>query len=504
MFKLRASRAGQGRRISFGRSAKVMMMDCLKKLQPQNWIYPTVILCIYGFFSMLRPSEPFLAPYLTGPDKNLTIDEVTNKVFPVWTYSYLVILFPVFLLTDYFRYKPVIILQGLSYIISWLLLLFAQGVPAMQILEFFYGMVTATDVAYYAYIYSVVSSDHYQRVTSYCRSITLVGFTVGSVLGQLLVSFAGISYFYLNAISLSSVAVAFISSFFLPMPKRSMFFHRKAAKAGTDVSALPSNNNGTPNYPDNVGKVPESSLDQNEDGKHFFKVLLQLCKDLKECYSTKQLLYWSLWWALATAGYNQVVNYVQVLWDHIEPSQNSTVYNGGVEAVSTFVGAVASFAVGYVKINWDLAGELALGIFSALDAGALILMDFTRNIWVCYAGYLIFKASYMLLITIATFQIAVNLSMERYALMFGVNTFVALALQTILTVIVVDSKGLNLGIIPQFLIYGCYFAVIAGIFLIRSIYTIISIKLKKESHNLPQDQSSDGEPSVRGTAYNQY
>lgn len=59
-------------------------------------------------------------------------------------------------------------------------------------------------------------------------------------------------------------------------------------------------------------------------------------------------------------------------------------------------------AVGYVKVNWDLTGELALGIFSAMDAGSLFLMYFTDNIWACYAGYLAFKACYMLLITIAT------------------------------------------------------------------------------------------------------
>ncbi|XP_008640306.1 PREDICTED: thiamine transporter 2-like, partial [Corvus brachyrhynchos] len=127
---------------------------------------------------------------------------VTNQIFPVWTYSYLALLFPVFLLTDYVRYKPVLLLQGISLIITWLLLLFAHGVMAMQVVEFFYGMVTATEVAYYAYIYSVVSTQHYQRVTSYCRSVTLVAATVAAVLGQLLVSLAHVSYFYLNAITL--------------------------------------------------------------------------------------------------------------------------------------------------------------------------------------------------------------------------------------------------------------------------------------------------------------
>ncbi|NXX43244.1 S19A3 protein, partial [Tricholaema leucomelas] len=139
-------------------------------------------------------------------------------------------------------------------------------------------------------------------------------------------------------------------------------------------------------------------------------------------------------------------------------------------------GSAAAMAVGYVKLNWDLSGELALGIFSVMDAGALFLMHFTDNIWACYAGYLVFKACYMLLITIATFQIAITLSMERYALMFGFNNFVALVIQTILTVVVVDPKGLGLDINTQFLIYGSYFTVIAGIFLIRSAYIIISTK----------------------------
>jgi hypothetical protein len=39
--------------------------------------------------------------------------------------------------------------------------------------------------------------------------------------------------------------------------------------------------------------------------------------------------------------------------------------------------------------------------------------------------------------------------MQRYALVFGVNTFIALLLQTLLTVVVVDSVGLGLDIFPQ-------------------------------------------------------
>nr|XP_011726563.1 folate transporter-like protein C2orf83 homolog [Macaca nemestrina] len=71
-------------------------------------------------------------------------------------------------------------------------------------------------------------------------------------------------------------------------------------------------------------------------------------------------------------------------------------------------------------------------------------MHFTTNIWVCYAGLLTFKSSFMFLTTIAVFQIGVNLSMEDYALAFGIKPFIALMIQPIMTMTVVDNQGLGL------------------------------------------------------------
>lgn len=153
---------------------------------------------------------------------------------------------------------------------------------------------------------------------------------------------------------------------------------------------------------------------------------------------------------------------------------------------------MAALAVGYVKVNWDLLGELALAIFSVVSAGSLFLMHYTTSIWACYAGYLIFKTVYMLLITIAVFQIAVNLSVERYALVFGINTFIALVIQTIITVIVVDRRGLELPVSTQFLVYGSYFAVIAGIFLIRSMYILYSTNCGKKVQSPATSQNPYG------------
>lgn len=476
-------------------------MGCWIKLKSSGWVYPTTVLCLYGFFANCRVAEPFLTPYLIGPHKNISEEVVTNYLFPIWTYSYLAFLFPVFLLTDFLRYKPIIVVQGLFLVTNYVLLCFAPGLPAMTFLQVNYAVVTSTEVAYFSYIYSVIPVENYQKATGYLRSAMLAGYTFGASLGQVLVSLAELDYFYINAITLGIVSIAFLISLCLPMPQRSIFFKGKKATA---VGSQSQKEGGA--LQENMPEEPVMEKDEagsgNEKMEHNGSVGWcsrenvtaagrLLWQSFRESYSSRNLIYWSLWWALATAGYVQVFNYIQLMWDHIEPSATSSVYNGGVEAACSIVGAAAAFSVGYIKVTWAVWGELALGLFSAVGAGAVFLMALTSSIWVCYAGYVVFKSCYMFLITITAFQIASNLSMECYALTFGINTFVALSLQTIITFTVVDEAALGLDVVTQFIIYGSYYAVISLLFLIRGTYTICVHRRRSEN-----TQVKDQEPSV--------
>ncbi|KAG8002111.1 Thiamine transporter 2, partial [Nibea albiflora] len=424
-------------------------------------------------------AEPFLTPYLIGPHKNISGEVLTNYLFPIWTYSYLAFLFPVFLLTDFLRHKPLIMIQGLFLVMNYVLLCFAPGLPAMICLQVNYAIVTSTEVAYLSYIYSVIPVENYQRATGYLRSAMLSGYTFGAGLGQMLVSLAGVDLFHINAITLGIVSMALLISFWLPMPQRSLFFKgKKAAAVGSQSQQEGPLGLDRPEepkmYKDEAGSGREKMEHNGNAGLH--------------------LIYWSLWWALASAGYGQIFNYIQLMWDHIEPSATSSIYNGGVEAVCSLVGAAAAFSVGYIKVNWAVWGELALGLFSAVATSAVFLMALTSSIWLCYAGYAIFKSCYMLLITITAFQIASNLSMECYALTFGINTFVALFLQTIITFIFVDEAALGLNIVAQFIIYGSYYALISVLFLIRGTYTAWT-----SQRNPEHTENTEQEPSVEVT-----
>lgn len=467
-------------------------------------VYPTLLLCVYGFFSNLRPSEPFLTAYLMGPDKNLTETQVVNEIYPIWTYSYLALLFPIFLATDYLCYKPVLVLQATSLVVTYVMLLKVQGLLAMQLLEFFFGLATASEVAYYSYIYSVVEPAHYQRVTGYCRSITLFGSAAGSLTGQLLLSMAKVQLLHLVIITLTSATVAFVAPWFLPMPKRSLFFHK--SPGATEVPA----GEGRPlslqeKAEESESKVPLNTQDasiissSSPAGSHkrgLVDVLRMLFEDFLRCYRCRPLLAWSVWWALATCGYFQVINYAQPLWENIRPSLDYEIYNGYVETLSTLLGALAALLVGYMPVCWALWGELALFVLSLLMAVCVFVMDTVRNIWLCYSSYVLFRATYMLLITVATYQIAASLNMQRYALVFGVNTFMALLLQSLLTVVVVDSAGLGLNVFTQFFIYGSYFAVISLVFLLAGLCKLASRRRSKQQAlaNSPEETETDSPP----------
>lgn len=65
-------------------------------------------------------------------------------------------------------------------------------------------------------------------------------------------------------------------------------------------------------------------------------------------------------------------------------------------------GALAAFLVGYLPLSWSVLGELVLCVLSLLMAMCVLVMDLLKDIWVCYGLYVLFRTTYMLLITMAT------------------------------------------------------------------------------------------------------
>ncbi|XP_066932826.1 thiamine transporter 1-like [Clytia hemisphaerica] len=434
-----------------------------------EWMKPTLILSLYGFFKEMKPSESFLTPYLNSTFKNIPKKTISDEIYPISTYSYLVFLFLVLMTTDFLRYKPLVIIESLAYLATRVILVWGQGVLIMQIMQMTYGLASATEVAYYSYIYALVDREHYQKVSSYTRLAVLAGKGVGDLSGQLLLSTNTVNLLQLNYVSLASVAVSVIAACFLPKVTGSVFGTMKEEKGFErfDNEERIDDEDQTDQITSSKNIVPQTCSVRLQQ---YFK---NIWHTFKSCYSDKKLLQWSCFWAIAMCGGLQVEDYVMNLWSALQGDEIKKAYNGAVFAAGTITSAVCVFLFSIAKVDWNSVSEVVIGCLSIVQSTMVFNMAWTSDVTIAYVMYVIFRASYAFSLTVASFQIANRLTMDGFGLVFGWNTLVAVCLQSILTLIVVDKNGLDLPESKQFVIYGCYFVLVALIFFLLPLWHVL-------------------------------
>uniref|UniRef100_A0AC34RLP8 Thiamine transporter 2 n=1 Tax=Panagrolaimus sp. JU765 TaxID=591449 RepID=A0AC34RLP8_9BILA len=249
-----------------------------------KWWTITLILCSFGAFKEFRPTEPYLYNY-QHEDLNITDEDLNGKVYPIWTYTYLGALVPALLLTDVFLYKPVLIFESICYITVWLTLIFGKSVLSQQAGQFVYGFATATEVAYFAYIYVKVDRKNYSKVTACTRAALLAGKCVSYFLSELFVLFHWGSYQTLNFITIGALGVALVLSIFLPNVTWKGVINRRV-EFHTSTTNLP---------------APPETIPST-----YFEFVWNQIRDFKrqivDVYTDWRLLKWSFWWAMATCG----------------------------------------------------------------------------------------------------------------------------------------------------------------------------------------------------------
>ncbi|VDD89498.1 unnamed protein product [Enterobius vermicularis] len=447
-----------------------------------HWQVTIILASLYGIIKDFRPATPFLTPYLISPYKNFTNEDLYSKIYPFWTYSYLVALIPVFFFTDILRYKPVVLLEASCLCSTWALLIWGKTVWQMQLMQIVFGVASASEIAYFSYMYAAVDGKHYKRVTSFTRGAVLTGkfFSYGTA--QLLVSFVGSSsYLLLNQISFGAVCTVLVIAVALP----SISSARIANKVQTEIKNSVAEAYSNPRVAgDEFTKTTEEQVVltvrplTTENGiLSYFKAVWENFKVYRD---DPFVLKWSLWWSLTSCGVFQVQNYMQTLWASMQETEDD-VKNGINECANTLVGAILSFLIQYWSINWEKTGEYVIFITSLLATVLLFAVSQTTNIIVAYVIYSVIVAVYHTLITAASANIASHLNRASYGLVLGWNTFIALLLQTILTFAVADEHGFNLEIRMQFVVYGCYFAMVTILFMFIVGHRIIMLIKSKRN-----------------------
>ncbi|KAH1027329.1 hypothetical protein HUJ05_000859 [Dendroctonus ponderosae] len=375
----------------------------------QNWLIVSLLLSIFGFLKEIRPSEPFIYEFLIGEWRNITEEQVNQQVYPAGTYSYLGLLTIVFLITDLARYKPLIVFLGISGVIVWSMLLWTTSLAELLILE---------------------------QVTSHTRAALLAGRSISGILGQVLISLEIMDYRQLNYISLGALIAATLWSLLLPSVNKSIYFHQ------------------------------EKTL--NSSNKMNMKLAFQtMWQHFKQGYANVYTLKWSIWFSLSTCGFIQVQVYMQPLWTAIVNDPSQPIYNGAVEAALTIIGFLGALAAGVLKVNWQKRGEIILASCSLIQGAIMLICARAEYVIISYVFYVLFGALYHFVITIASSEIAKHIEADSYGLIFGINTFGALAFQAILTMVVVTSGiGFGLPARSQFVVYGLFHIVLGVIFVL--------------------------------------
>ncbi|XP_050069788.1 thiamine transporter 1-like [Anopheles maculipalpis] len=469
----------------------------------QQWLKISLLVCTFGFLKEIRPSEPFIVDYLAGPWRNLTMDQIVQEAFPIGTYSYLAQLAIIFLVTDFLRYKPIIIVNGAAGIVVWSMLTWTTSLTALKVLEIFYGTYCAAEVAYFSYIYAKVDREHYQKVTSHTRAAIYSGRFFAASLAQLLVYFEAMDYRQLNYLSLAAQISATLWALFLPSVPNSMYFHRQTlpsqSSAGDSTAVQCTTISDTTVIGDKQMKMVDVIEDDNSDDSKppmtpnrrvmsSFRSRLKgafvlLWTHFRTSFTNRSVLQWSIWYALAMAGYIQILAYVQALWSSIDETQPA-IWNGAVEAALTLLGAIVALLAGYLHSGFlkPRTSLLSLALLSFAAGGAMLLATKTGNLIVSYLGYMVFCVLYAFAITVVSAEIAKNISDDCFGLVFGFNTLVALSLQTLLTFSVTDSDGwFALDVFGQFTVFSCYFLVLGGIYTAFLVAEIIGSVVRRGS-----------------------
>ena len=271
-------------------------------------------ICLIGFFVNFQPSEPFLTRYLQEY-KDISDRELDDYVWPFDTYGSFLFLVPVGLLAETIGYRKTIFVGLVLREMTRVILLYAPGIYWACAMQLTYAGATSINYVYYAYIYTVFRKESCTFATSAIHCMYHVGNVLGSLMGQILVDYAGVDndlriLFYLSWI-FTSIGFAFFfvlpEQRYEPPPSLARSF-RQRGLGGT------------------------------------IQVLRQLYRDNLVCV-------WSVWWIFGLLNHSIVSNYYQNQFYDIDPKGKF----GYVEAFMEMFSAVGA-ALPYVAVTAGLVG----------------------------------------------------------------------------------------------------------------------------------------------------
>ncbi|XP_025414115.1 thiamine transporter 1-like isoform X2 [Sipha flava] len=397
--------------------------------------------------------------------------KIGEEVYPIGTYINVFFVVIVFLVTDYLRYKPIMIINGISGIIYYSLLLGSPTTMKLKIGQVFQVIFRAAEVAYYTYMFAQIKNkDQYQIAYSRVRASVLVGKCGSGLLSQVVISYLSpnlTGYIYLIYISIFGMVLTTIWSLIIPPVKFSLYFYKQKEPVinfeSIDTKKIIQNKVIEP-FRENIDRT----YTQNDLKKlKCSEVIRKLWLDFKVSYTDVNLLKWSVWLSLSLCGYIMIGQYIQILWQKLEKQDiNAHLMNAAVDSLTTILSAVATYSTGRINGSWDKYGEYLIAIVSMGLGCILIVLSSNKSLNWSYGYYIIFCCTYQTMLTISSAEIAKFLKRDCYALVFGFNKFITSILQSFFVIVIVKDTFFSFNIEEQIYFYGLYFAFLGFVYIL--------------------------------------
>ena len=380
------------RRRDLGSIGKVGVLAFLINFKPSEVSPPGYASSGGASTDRLSHQQAFLAPYLIE-QKGLTEKELDTAVWPVFTYSSLLLLLPVGILAEVVGYRATIFCGLVFREATRLLLLFGEDLGAMAAMQFTYAAgASAVETVLFAFVFTTL---HDQRNFQFATCIVLTlyhgGNLLGSLLGQALVDrLLGDDLRPLFYISWAATTAGCVWFAFLP-PGRSAQPTAVLRRLGERGGAR------------------------------------WAWGELRALYGASEVRKWSAWWATGYGAGVLLLNYYQTQMYLVSPATKFGLLEAAIEAAA-LLGALAPLAgplhllkpAERALLPSGLAFVTSVAVILACWGGVGIAVSFACNV----AAIAAFTFQYC----IAQASIAAALDSERVALVFAANSFAALAL----------------------------------------------------------------------------
>lgn len=380
-----------------------------------------ILLILIGFIKSLKFGEPYLTTFLK--EKGFTSDEVDNKIYPVWTYSYMGFLILISLLSQHLGYMALIFLDLISQIVTYAILIWSDSLILMQIMQVTYGFSTACTIGFFASVAAIFKRNSRSYWTGVLRACILLGHLVADLSAQGFIAL-GMEMKWLFIMTIIALGVSLCISPLLSLHTKQRF-----------------------DLDDSQQKfeVSESSEPADIRNKNYIQKLLEM---IKKCYTRKELLLWTL---LSSSLYCCVLlteSYGSSLWDKISENSDQLKQsdkiknlNGIMDASGRAAGALCSYLAGFIKYKNSNHNNMtifyafiyiSIGVFSVSNYGMVADMNSVvlSGISWCLGFGFGFGVCSMIngIITLET-------SENDLIFMFAIQSFIATLLQTIYQII---------------------------------------------------------------------